>query len=499
VSAWPVARVAAGDRSRLFVTALLVYAACLNPMMFNPMTWASLDTAVSLVHTGRWQVTHGSLYGDMDVARDTTGRPVLGPPPGLALVLVPVYGLWRLVAGAVETPEAFQALHVFATLSVAAVASALAAGEVAVLAAWLGASRRGRLWAAILFAFGTPAFLFATRLFKENVAALAVIAAFRLAITPGGDRRRLAAGLLAGGSGLVAYPAGLFVPAIGLVVAVREGTRRLAVFALGALASLVALGVYNAALFGRPWRFAYASYINLPEAVASVGWQWPAPSVLLNSLVHQREGLLLYSPFLILSAVGLAAAWRRGRRVEVAGIATFAVVLWLITAAWLARFPSAFTGARYLFPVVPLLAAFAAPALERAGSAVRWAAGGLSVGLTYLAVQAGHIPDPAALVYALKTFVSGAGVPVLFKETLPAWLGIETLHTAVSRGDIHGRDVLAALATPHGWWLVLGQALTLAVAAVVIGALGLVMRRLWLTEARPGRARTLHELGGVGP
>jgi len=37
VSAWPVARVAAGDRSRLFVTALLVYAACLNPAMFNPM------------------------------------------------------------------------------------------------------------------------------------------------------------------------------------------------------------------------------------------------------------------------------------------------------------------------------------------------------------------------------------------------------------------------------------------------------------------------------
>jgi hypothetical protein len=399
------------------------------------------------------------------------------------------------VAGAVETPEAFQSLHVFATLTVAAVASALAAGEVAALAAWLGASRRGRLWAALLFAFGTPAFLFATRLFKENVAALAVIAGFRLAVMPGGDRRRLAAGLLAGGAGLVAYPAGLFVPAVALVVAVREGTRRFVAFALGAVTSLVALGVYNAALFGRPWRFAYASYINLPEAVASVGWQWPAPSVLLNSLVHQREGLLLYSPFLILGAVGLAAAWRAGRRVEVAGIATFAVVLWLITAAWLARFPSAFTGARYLFPVVPLLAAFAGPVLERVGRTVRWATGGLSVGLTYLAVQAGHIPDPAALVYALKTFVSGAGVPVLFKETLPAWLGIATLHTAVSRGDVHGRDVIAVLATPGGWRLALGQALTLVVAAAVIGTLALVTRWLWLT---PGSAGTLHELGGVG-
>jgi len=199
----------------------------------------------------------------------------------------------------------------------------------------------------------------------------------------------------------------------------------------------------------------------------------------------------------IVGDYSLVAAWRGGRRVEAAGIAAFAVVLWLITSAWLARFPSAFTGARYLFPVVPLLAAFAAPALERAGSAVRWAAGGLSVGLTYLAVQAGHIPDPAALVYALKTFVSGAGVPVLFKETLPAWLGIETLHTAVSHGAIRGRDVLAALATPSGWRLALGQALTLVVAALVVGALALVMRWLWLTQERPGPAESLHVLGGV--
>jgi len=35
VSASPVARGAAGDRGRLFVTALLVYAVCLNPAMFR--------------------------------------------------------------------------------------------------------------------------------------------------------------------------------------------------------------------------------------------------------------------------------------------------------------------------------------------------------------------------------------------------------------------------------------------------------------------------------
>lgn len=481
----PIARTVAADRGRLFVTALLVYGVCLNPLLANPMTWSSLDAAASLVDTGRWQVTHGDLYGDMDVARDAGGRPVLGPPPGLALALAPAYLVWRGVAGAVDTREAFQAFHIFATLAVAAVASALAAGEVAALAGWLGASRRGRLWAALLFAFGTPAFLFGTRLFKENLAALAVVAAFRLAVTPGGARRRLVAGVLAGAAGLVAYQAGLLVPLVGLVVAMREGARRVAAFALGALASLVALAAYNGALFGRPWRFAYSSYVNLPEAAQRVGWQWPAPGVLVNSLVHQREGLLLYSPFLVLGAIGLVSASRAGRRLEAEATAAFAVVLWLISAAWLARFPSAFTGARYLFAVVPLLAAFAGPVLERAGRGVRWTLGGLSVGLTYLAVQAGHIPDPDALVYAAKTFVSGGGVPVLFKETVPAWLGIDTLHTAVSRGDVHARDLLSALGTPHGWRLALGQVIVLVLAAVVLGAMALGIRRLWSSPAPP--------------
>jgi hypothetical protein len=482
VSASPAARTVAGDGRRLFVTASLVYAVCLNPLLANPMTWSSLDAAVSLVETGRWQVTHGALYGDMDVAL-AGDRPVLGPPPGLAVVLAPVYLAWRGVVGRVDTREAFQAFHVFATLAVAAVASALAAGEVAALAGWLGASRRGRLWAALLFAFGTPAFLFSTRLFKENVAALVVIVAFRLAVTPGASRRRLAAGLLAGGAGLIAYPAGLGAPALALVVAVREGGRRLAAFALGALVALAALAAYNAALFGRPWRFAYATYLNLPEAAPSVGWQWPSASVLLNSLLHQREGLLLYSPFLVLGVAGLGWAWRHGRRVESLVTAAFALALWLLSAAWLARFPTSFTGARYLFAVVPLLSAFAGPVLERVGPWLRWTLGGVSVALTYLVVQAGHIPDPAPLVYAAKTFVSGAGLPVLFKETLPAWLGVETLHTAVGRGDVSAHDVVALLATRAGAWLALGEALVALLAAAVFATLALAIRRLWSSSA----------------
>jgi len=55
----PPPSVGAGDRGRLFLTALLVYALFLNPVLVNPMTWSALDAAASLIETGRWQVSHG--------------------------------------------------------------------------------------------------------------------------------------------------------------------------------------------------------------------------------------------------------------------------------------------------------------------------------------------------------------------------------------------------------------------------------------------------------
>ena len=162
----------------------------------------------------------------------------------------------------------------------------------------------------------------------------------------------------------------------------------------------------------------------------------------------------------------------------------FTLLLWVVSASWLARFPTGFPGARYLFATVPLLAAFAAPVLQRIGLRVRWPLAIASVALTYLAVQAGHIADQAALVYAAKTFVSGSGLPVLFKETLPGWLGIETLHTALRRPEVTGSDLLGMLATPAGWRLVLNQAFVVVVAAGVFAAVAAVLVRLWSRPVR---------------
>src|SRR5207247_127313 len=64
----PTDTAASSDGARIFLTALLVYAAFVNPTVQNSMTWNYLDAAVSLVDTGRWQVTHAPLYAAQDTA-----------------------------------------------------------------------------------------------------------------------------------------------------------------------------------------------------------------------------------------------------------------------------------------------------------------------------------------------------------------------------------------------------------------------------------------------
>jgi hypothetical protein len=112
--------------------------------------------------------------------------------------------------------------------------------------------------------------------------------------------------------------------------------------------------------------------------------------------------------------------------------------------------------------------------------------------LTTLIVQAGHIADPAPLAYAVKTLVSGTGLPVLFKDTLPAWAGIDTLHTTLARPDVHGRDLPGMLATAAGWRLVGNQILVGAAGAVVVGTVAAAIHRVWRREAataQPALAR----------
>jgi hypothetical protein len=102
----------------------------------------------------------------------------------------------------------------------------------------------------------------------------------------------------------------------------------------------------------------------------------------------------------------------------------------------------------------------------------------------YLGAQAGLIPGADPVVYALKTWISGTGMGVLFKEALPAWLGLDTLHTVLSRPEVGASDLLRLLPTAEGVRLAGNQLLLLGVNLLVLGGIAWFLLRIWKGEKR---------------
>jgi hypothetical protein len=468
------------DGARIFVTALLVYVVFWNPWLQFSNSDNFVDGAVSLVDTGRWELVHWRLYEGKDTATARDGRIVPGEPFGTALAIVPLYAIWRAAGGAaVGGWRGLEAVNAVAILLLCAPAMALTAAQVAWLAGWLGATRRGRLLAALLFALGTQAFQFGTMLAKESLTALAVITAARLALDGDGVWRRAAAGIVTGVAVLLTHSAAPLAPLLALVVVARDGARSATAFVLGGLPLAAILGAYDAWLFGAPWRTSYSAITGLQTRFVA-----PKPAIVADFLVGPRGGLFLYSPFLLAALTGVGAAWRGVRRAEAALTVAFLGLLVVIGASWQSQFADRASwshglGARFLFPVLPLLAAFTGAVLERVGRSALLVLAVPSVVCGYLGAQAGFAPVPNALPYALKTFVSGTGMGVLFKEALPAWTGLDTLHTVVARPEVTARDLLARLPTHEGLVLTLHQGLFFALNALALLGVAALVARVW--------------------
>jgi len=477
-----------GDVGRATATALLVYALFWNPWLQFSNASNFLDAAVSYVDTGRWALAHADLYEAKDTATARDGRLVPGVPIGTALVIVPLYVAWRAVEGRVDTMDRFHAFNGFVALALGATATAATVAQVHWLAGWLGAGPVGQRRAALLFAFGTQAFQFGTMVTKESLTALALTSALRLGLGAGDAARRVAAGALGGATVLLTHSTAPFPVLLGALVLARHGARNALLVVLGALPLALALGAYDATMFGAPWRTSYSSITGL-----TTRWVAPKAAIVADLVLGPRGGLLLYSPFLLLGLAALVRVWRTRWRGE--AVLTTALVLALLglAASWQSQFGARASwahglGPRHLFPVVPVLAAFAGVSLER----LSWRALAIvalpSVACGYLGAQAGLAPVPNALPYAVKTLLSGTGMGVAFKEGLPRWLGFDNLHTLVSRPDVRAVDVLAMLSTPAGRHLALAQAACLTANALAGAGVAWIVVRVWRPRAATAEA-----------
>ena len=187
-------------------------------------------------------------------------------------------------------------------------------------------------------------------------------------------RGRLAlAGVLTALSVVFEYQSLLGAVVLAAYALYRE-RRQSVYFALGALGPAVALGLYHAALFGRPWTLPYAhlddpGYQMFHHAQGFLGLGPPKLRVLRASLFNVNYGLFVFSPFLAAGAIVALVAFVRRRpphdpRDRAAHAVTLAIAAALLTllagmANWRAGWCAG--GPRYVAAAVPFLAF--APAL----------------------------------------------------------------------------------------------------------------------------------------
>lgn len=470
---------APGDGVRIFLTAFMVYAVFWNPWLSSSMTWTIIDAALSYVDKGLWVLTHHALYGNSDLAV-LDGRYLLKQPPGLVLPVIPVYLVWKCLGGPAETVEAFQSINSYCALLLSAPASALLAVECARLAAQLGAPRRAQLWTAFMVAFGTQNFFFGTTFFKENFVALAIVISFRWTLSAGPwPRALLWSGFMASVAVAITYPAAILLPIFFMFLWIHHGARQALQFFLGSIPVSSVLFFYNWSIFGSPLTTGYEKDPMGPQAFII-----PKADVLFGILFGPEGGLFLYAPFLILAIAGLNRLWHIHQKVIATCIIGITMSYWLLYSSHISNFTNQAIcavglGNRFLFPIVPFLAVAASTALPYISRRLVVSLSGLSLVFAYLNAQAGFMANNQSLTYAIKTFLSGFGMGVFFKEALPKWLGIETLHTFVSRPDVHASDIWPQLLAGEKWHLIVNQLIFFALNMAIFTLIGYTITRMW--------------------
>jgi hypothetical protein len=340
--------------------------------------------------------------------------------PGTSLLALPGYALVRFaeyMAGL--DADSWVVLTWNAWLvSLLSVGLATAFGAVLVLrlARDFGSELSARL-AALVFAFATMAWTYATCLFEHNIIAVALVAALygveRAAAARkqdgAADTERLLhfAGIAAGFAAITNYTMAALVPLFALLWWMRtRETKRIAWYALGVLWPFLVVCGYNVICFGTPFTTNYAyqsTMFSAGDRVLGV-FAMPRLDVLALLLVSPFRGLFFTAPVLLCSMAALAVLLGRRDTRPAAGLIAAVFVFLLLVNSSFNGWDGGWTAVpRYLAPAMGLLAIPLAVAFDRWRS-ITFGLAAVSLTMQFLLVTV----DPQVPIGDVGT----AGVPV---------------------------------------------------------------------------------------
>jgi hypothetical protein len=292
-------------------------------------------------------------------------------------------------------------------------------------ARFLGASEGRAAAVALLLAFGTIVFPYATEMTGEPFAGAFAFVSFYLLATSAKDSsasRSFWAGLLVGFAVFNDYPVFLVAATIGFYALYRlRHARPIAAFSVGAAIPALMMFAYNWGAFGSPLFFSYQAF-KLPgndrfpeQAVGFVGLTYPKIDILWNILIDPQRGLLFCNPVLLL-VVPAAGYFFRPREFRAEWIVSVAscVALVLFNASYGASIVSwgggTATGPRQIVAAIP----FMVLTLAFLPAACNWLLAALGVVSAFIMLLATatnpHFPyeyDNPVRDFALQQFMRG--------------------------------------------------------------------------------------------
>lgn len=325
----------------------------------------------------RYELTrHIALHGSIQVEPGLfdravhAGRSYSDKAPGMSFLAVPFFELERVV-GIAKAPGDWRS-EGDASLWLLRV---LTSG----LLFLLGVAVVGRLagpLAAAVYGVGTLAMPLAPTFFEHDAAAGLSIAAFALLWRA---RLPFLAGVCAGVAVCFSYQTAV-IAAVLLGYALWRYRSEALLYVLGLVPGAIALGAYDWAAFGSPFRLSYRYVANRysdEQHGGLFGIGSPSLHGLHDVLVGTR-GLLVWSPVCALAAVGLWLMWRRGPRPEALVCAAVTVLFVLADAGYFLPYGGDSPGPRFLAPALPFLIL----GLREIPKRVVLVVGGISVFLT---------------------------------------------------------------------------------------------------------------------